>query len=102
VYASMRDKAITEITESLFPLAKEVYLTRPEQARAASPEEIMAAAHIEAGKAVVESVPARAVERACREAAANEVVLVAGSLFLVGAIKQALQEGKLAMDCRTE
>ena len=102
VYASMRDKAISEITKILFPLAKEVYLTRPEQVRAAGPEEIMAAAHIEPGNAVIESVPARAVERACREAAANEVVLVAGSLFLVGAIKQALQEGKLAMDCRTE
>jgi dihydrofolate synthase/folylpolyglutamate synthase len=98
VYASMRDKAISEISAILFPLAEEVYLTRPELARAASPEEILAAARIEPEKAVVESVPARAVERACRAAAADDVVLVAGSLFLVGAIKQALQEGKLVME----
>ncbi len=30
VYASMRDKAMGEISEILFPLAEEVYLTRPE------------------------------------------------------------------------
>ena len=98
VYASMRDKAISEISATLFPLAEEVYLTRPELGRAASAEEILAAARIEPGKTVVESVPARAVDRACRAAAADDVVLVAGSLFLVGAIKQGLQEGKLLME----
>jgi dihydrofolate synthase / folylpolyglutamate synthase len=98
VYASMRDKAISEISATLFPLAEEVYLTRPKLVRAATPEEILATARIEPGKAVVESVPARAVERACRAAVATDVVLVTGSLFLVGAIKQALQEGKLVMD----
>jgi dihydrofolate synthase / folylpolyglutamate synthase len=98
VYASMRDKAINEISATLFPLAEEVYLTRPELERAASPEEILSTARIDPGKTVVESVPARAVERACRAAAADDVVLVAGSLFLVGAIKQATQEGKLVME----
>ena len=98
VYASMRDKAISEISSTLFPLAEEVYLTRPELARAATPEEILVAARVEPGKTVVESVPARAVERACRAAADDDVVLVAGSLFLVGAVKQALQEGKLVME----
>jgi dihydrofolate synthase / folylpolyglutamate synthase len=98
VYASMRDKAINEISALLFPLAEEVYLTRPELGRAASPEEILAAARVEPGKTVVESVPARAVERACRAAAADDVVLVAGSLFLVGAVKRALQDGNLVME----
>ena len=98
VYASMRDKAISEISAILFPLAEEVYLTRPELTRAASPEEILASARMEAGKTVVEPVPARALERACRAAAADDVVLVAGSLFLVGAIKQALQDGNLVME----
>jgi dihydrofolate synthase/folylpolyglutamate synthase len=98
VYASMRDKAISEISATLFPLAEEVYLTRPELGRAASAEEILAAARIGPGKTVVESVPARAVERARRAAAADDVVLIAGSLFLVGAIKQELQEERLVME----
>lgn len=97
VYASMRDKAIGEISEALFPLAKEVYLTHPELARAASADEILTAARVKPGKTVVEPVPARAVELACRSAAADDVVLVAGSLFLVGAVKQALQEGTLTL-----
>ena len=98
VYASMRDKAIREISATLFPLAERVYLTRPELARAARPEEILATAVFEPGKTLVESAPARAVERACRDAAADDVILVAGSLFLVGAVKQTLQEGKLVME----
>jgi len=98
VYASMRDKAISEISATLFPLAEKVYLTRPELARAASPEEILAAARVEPENVVLEPVPARAVESACRASAADDVVLVAGSLFLVGAVKQALQEGNLVME----
>jgi dihydrofolate synthase/folylpolyglutamate synthase len=97
VYASMRDKAISEISAALFPLAEQVYLTRPELGRAARAEEILATARIEPQKPMVESVPARAVERACHDAAADDVVLVTGSLFLVGAVKQALQEGNLVM-----
>lgn len=98
VYASMRDKAIGEISESLFPLAEEVYLTRPALARAAKAEEILAAARVDPRRTVVEPVPARAVERAHHSAAPDDVILVAGSLFLVGAVKQALQEGKLSLD----
>jgi len=98
VYASMRDKAISEISATLFPLAEEVYLTRPDLGRAASPEEILLTARVDPAKTMLEPVPARAVERACRAAAADDVILVAGSLFLVGAVKQALQEGKLVME----
>ncbi len=97
VYASMRDKAIGEISEILFPLAEEVYVTRPEQARAASPEEILAAARYRPQRIIVESDPARAVGNACRASSPQDVVLATGSLFLVGAIKEALQEGRLTL-----
>src|SRR5580700_9183979 len=40
VFGAMRDKAISEMTEILFPLAERVIATRPENPRAASPEEI--------------------------------------------------------------
>jgi len=97
VFASMRDKAIGEISEILFPLAEEVYLTRPEQPRAASPEEILAAARCWTPQIVLEAEPARAFARAYQASAPEDVVLAAGSLFLVGAITKALREGKLAM-----
>ena len=97
VYASMRDKAIGEISEILFPLAKQVYLTRPEQPRAASPEEILAAARCRTPQIVLEAEPMRALERAYQASTPEDVILAAGSLFLAGAITKALREGKLAM-----
>jgi dihydrofolate synthase/folylpolyglutamate synthase len=95
VYASMRDKAIREICESLFPLAEEVYLTHPEHARAATPEEILAALDSRPAKLHIEVEPMRALEKACSASSPDDVVLVVGSLFLVGAIKKAQREGKL-------
>ena len=90
LYASMRDKAITEITEILFPLAEEIYLTRPEHARAASPDEILAAARIGAAPIHIEPDPARALALACQSSRPEDVVLAAGSLFLVADIRKAM------------
>lgn len=97
VYASMRDKAIGEISRILFPLAAEVYLTRPTQARAAAAEEILAAAEVQPRRVIVQPEPARALEEACRASGPEDVVLVAGSLYLVGAIKQAILDGTLQL-----
>ncbi|MFY9949392.1 MAG: folylpolyglutamate synthase/dihydrofolate synthase family protein, partial [Candidatus Sulfotelmatobacter sp.] len=44
VFGAMRDKAISEMAEILFPLADRVIVTRPQNPRAASPEEIQEAA----------------------------------------------------------
>ena len=91
----MREKAIGEISEILFPLAEEVYITRPDQPRAASPEEILAAARCQPSQIVIEAEPRRALERACQASAPEDVVLAIGSLFLVGAIKKSWREGEL-------
>lgn len=98
VYASMRDKSIGEISKILFPLAIEVYLTQPEQDRAATPEEVLAVAQHRATGIVIEPNPVRALERACRECSAEDVVLVAGSLFLVGCIKRALADRQIDLE----
>ena len=95
VYATMRDKAIGEISSILFPLAHTVFLTRPSLDRAATPEAIMAAAQVQPREIVVEPDPARALEQAVYSSLPEDVVLVAGSLFLVGAIKKAISEGRL-------
>jgi len=98
VYASMRDKAIEEIAGLLFPLASQVYITRTAQARAAAPAEILARVRAAQGAARailhLEPDPAQALEAARRATPAGGVVLAAGSLFLVGALKQALGSGR--------
>jgi dihydrofolate synthase / folylpolyglutamate synthase len=86
VFGAMRDKAISEMTEILFPLAERVIATRPDNPRAASPEEIQQAA-ARTGVAIepIENVQ-QAVERARTLAKAGTVVVITGSIYLVGEV----------------
>ena len=86
VFGAMRDKAISEITEILFPLAERVIATRPENPRAASPEEIRQAAARTGTEIEVVDDPQRAVERARAEAGPKAVVVITGSIYLVGEV----------------
>ncbi|MFZ0277236.1 MAG: folylpolyglutamate synthase/dihydrofolate synthase family protein [Candidatus Sulfotelmatobacter sp.] len=90
VFGAMRDKAISEMTEILFPLAERVIATRPENPRAASPEEIQQAA--ERTGADVETVEdvKLALERARVLAGAKAVVVITGSIYLVGEVMQSI------------
>jgi dihydrofolate synthase/folylpolyglutamate synthase len=97
VYASMRDKAIGEISETLFPLAAEIYLTRPNHERAATPEEILAAMSFRPDCVFIEPEPSSALEAACAASSPEDAILVFGSLFLVGAVKKALLDGSLRL-----
>ena len=86
VFGAMRDKAISEMAEILFPLAERVIATRPENPRAASPEEIRQAA-VRTGveiEAVEDVQPA--LERARALANAGTVVVITGSIYLVGEV----------------
>ena len=91
VYASMRDKAIGEISEILFPIADTVYLTRPSLERAASPEEILAQTRYRPPHVVLEADPTRALAAARAASSPDDVVLACGSLFLVGALLSAVK-----------
>ena len=86
VFGAMRDKAISEMTEILFPLADRVIATRPENPRAASPEEIQqAAARTGVEIEAIDDVHS-AVERARMLARAGTVVVITGSIYLVGEV----------------
>ncbi|HET7100262.1 MAG TPA: folylpolyglutamate synthase/dihydrofolate synthase family protein [Terriglobia bacterium] len=95
VYATMKDKAVGEISSILFPLAEAVYLTRPGLDRAALPEAILDSAVAVPRQTAIQPDPARALQQAVEASLPDDIVLVAGSLFLVGAIKQAIAEGRL-------
>jgi dihydrofolate synthase/folylpolyglutamate synthase len=92
VFGAMRDKAISEMTEILFPLAERVIATRPENPRAASPEEIrQAAARTGVDVETVEDVKL-AVERARELAGARAVAVITGSIYLVGEVMRNIGE----------
>lgn len=80
IFGAMRDKAVEEIAGILFPLARQVIMTAPKQARAFSPEavhdiadhpDLRIAADLDAALAIV------------RDATPQDVIFITGSLFLV-------------------
>lgn len=90
VYGAMRDKAVAEVTELLFPLAHAAILTQPNQPRATSAEALAKLARHLNPNLHVAPAPAEALARALELAAADDIVFVTGSLYLVGAARQAL------------
>jgi dihydrofolate synthase / folylpolyglutamate synthase len=89
VFGAMRDKAISEIGEILFPIAHRVMATQPGNPRAATPQEIrQAAGRTGAEIECIAAVPA-AMERARQAALPDGVMVVTGSIYLVGEAMQA-------------
>jgi dihydrofolate synthase/folylpolyglutamate synthase len=101
VFGAMRDKAIREITEILFPLGERVVATMADNPRSATPEEIREAAartgaEIELAGDVPSAIrrasdlvlsdknvrPIRAVQS--RTARVDAIVVVTGSIYVVG------------------
>ncbi len=87
VYGAMRDKAIEEVTEQLFPLAERLILTVPDFPRALRPEAILEAASY-SGAVLTETV-FQAIE-AARRAPRDAIVFFTGSLYLVGEARKLL------------
>lgn len=84
IFGVMRDKAVREIAEILFPLARRVIATHAESPRAASADEIAEAAqHTGAEIVRAENVPA-AIERARELSGPNALVVITGSIYIVG------------------
>ena len=83
IYATMRDKSVDEIGETLLPTADEVILTQIESERALRPEAMLEMfaphPHLRIAPNLTEAL---AVVRA--EAAPEDVVFITGSLYLVG------------------
>jgi dihydrofolate synthase/folylpolyglutamate synthase len=96
VFGVMRDKAIREITEILFPIARHVIVTHANNPRSASPDEIrQAAARVAAGIDIVEAENvASALNRARNVAGPGGLVVVTGSIYVVGEAMQELGASK--------
>jgi len=84
VFGAMRDKAIGEIAEILFPLAERVIATRADNPRSAMPDEIREAAARTATDIEDAIDVASAVDRARSLAGSQGVVVVTGSIYIVG------------------
>jgi dihydrofolate synthase/folylpolyglutamate synthase len=90
VFGAMRDKALGEIADILFPLSEAVVATHADTPRSATAEEIREAASRTGASIQCAATVAEAVTRAKRIAGADGVVVVTGSIYVVGEAFQAL------------
>ena len=84
VFGAMRDKAIGEMGEILFPLAESVIATRADNPRAATPEEISEAARRVSLRLEQSPDVHSALVRAKNLAGSKGLVVVTGSIYIVG------------------
>jgi dihydrofolate synthase / folylpolyglutamate synthase len=84
VFGAMRDKAIRDMTEILFPLAERVVVTHIDNPRAATPVEIREAAARSASDLIDAPSVAEALALAREHSGPKGVVVVTGSIYIVG------------------
>lgn len=92
VFGAMRDKAIAEMTQILFPLADRVIATRPDNPRAATPEEVAQLAAPTGTEVICAPDVGKALATGRATTPANGMIVVTGSIYLVGAVLRMLEE----------
>ena len=90
LFGSMRDKAVAETASILFPLAEAVVATHVDNPRAATTEEIASAAARTHSRIVQEPHVKSAFDKATELAGRDGVVVVTGSIYLVGELMRLL------------
>ncbi|HEV2903733.1 MAG TPA: folylpolyglutamate synthase/dihydrofolate synthase family protein [Pyrinomonadaceae bacterium] len=94
IFGAMRDKALNELAAILFPSAHDVILTELDNPRAATVEALAAAVPSSFDRASLHE--ARSVTDALQIAreinAADSLILITGSLYLVGEVQQSIRE----------
>jgi dihydrofolate synthase / folylpolyglutamate synthase len=90
VFGAMRDKAIAEMAEILFPLAERVFATCAKNPRSAAAEEIRDCAARTGAEIEIATSVRDAIEAARRRAPAGAVVVITGSIYVVGEAMQAM------------
>lgn len=91
VFGVLADKDAASMLRTLLPLVASVELVRPASPRALDPATLLDLARSLTPYASADAAPAPATERALARATPNDVVLVAGSLYLVGEVRRSLR-----------
>jgi len=97
VWAAMADKDLQTTLQDIAPMADAIIFTRPESERSATPDQLLEILPPELRQRALgsESV-AEAIEHAIRTARPEDLICVAGSLYLVGAARQLLLGGVIS------
>jgi dihydrofolate synthase/folylpolyglutamate synthase len=89
VFGAMRDKELPEIASALFSPLDRLILTRPDNPRAATPDELMRALprSLDARRITRAPTVAEALQRAREQTPPSGLICITGSLYLVGEVK---------------
>jgi dihydrofolate synthase/folylpolyglutamate synthase len=92
IFSCLRDKPVTEMAQILFPLFDKVIVAPIHAARAATMEDLLAAAATTGTRAVVAESVRQALELARENArsGAGDVIVISGSVYLVGEARSIL------------
>ena len=92
IFGSMDDKDVIEIASIIFPTVDRLILTRPDNSRAMTSQELLKVVPRNGpAQKVLEADDVRsALELALDVSGPNDLILVTGSLYLVGEVKQLL------------
>jgi dihydrofolate synthase / folylpolyglutamate synthase len=88
VYGTLRDKAIDEVTGTLFARATEVIFTEPRTTRAISAAQLAKISSHHAAHSSIIADPDEALESALGKAGPDDAIFITGSLYLVGQLRQ--------------
>jgi dihydrofolate synthase/folylpolyglutamate synthase len=90
VFGCLQDKPVAELAQILFPLFGRVVVTPVDSPRSASVEDLVAAAHLTGSEVEAAEDAITAVERALHLTPTHGLVVVTGSVFLVGQVRPML------------
>jgi dihydrofolate synthase/folylpolyglutamate synthase len=99
IYAAMRDKAVDEVAGMLFPLAEEVIFTEARTPRAISAAQLEEIAGHHAARHSAIPDAEKAVQTALAKANPRDVIVITGSLYLVGPVRQAWRQSRKVASC---
>jgi dihydrofolate synthase/folylpolyglutamate synthase len=92
VFGAMKDKAVEEMLAALAPVVRRIVCTTPPTPRAMAADELAASARRLGIDVLTVADPVDAVEDACRR---DRLVVVAGSIFLIGPVRERVRHGIL-------
>src|SRR5579875_1610401 len=98
IFAALRDKAVDEIADLIFPHVHQVFFTQPAQSRAISAPLLAEMTSHLAEHFEIVADPIQALHRALSLAAPADVILITGSLYLVGCLRAQLAPSRAIAD----
>ena len=89
VFGAMRDKDLTEIAATLFPVAHHLILTQPANPRAATLEQLarLAPRGLDSSRITLAPSASEALQAAQAETPSDGIICVTGSLYLIGEVQ---------------